>query len=308
MLVMIALTRLRALDLAAPSAVGPTPHLSAASGLACIHSYMYVVADDELHLGVFRAAGGKPGRLIRLFDGELPDSKADRKRQKPDLEALTLLPADNDQPYGALLALGSGSTRNRCMGALAALDPQGALAGPPCIVDCSPLFARLADHFPSLNIEGAVAGTDELRLFQRGNRRHPLNAIIRFPLAAVRTAFASGQSDAIDPISIDRIDLGAIGGVPYAFTDAAALPDGGMVITAVAEDTQDSYNDGPCCGAAIGVLDSEGRLLSLRPLDYPYKIEGVHARMDGDVIHLLLVTDADDAGIPASLFAAAMRK
>ena len=305
---MIALTKLRDLDLAAPSAPGRTPYLSAASGLACMHSYMYVVADDELHLGMFRATGGDPGHLIELFDGKLPDSKADRKRQKPDLEALTSLPPSSDYPHGALFALGSGSTRDRRMGALLTLDAQGAPVGQPRAIDCSALLAPLADHFPSLNIEGAAVCDGELRLFQRGNRQYPMNAIIRFPLAKVLAAFASGRTGAIDPLAIHNVDLGAIGGIPYSFTDAAPLPDGDMVFTAVAEDTLDSYNDGACCGAAIGVVGSDGSLRSLWPLDHPYKVEGVDARMDGDVLRLLLVTDADDAGIPASLFAVALQK
>ena len=86
-------------------------HLSAASGLVCLHSFIYVVSDDELHLGVFGRADQKPGHLIRLFDGALAESKSDRKKQKPDLEALTLLPAHENYHHGALLALGSGSTR-----------------------------------------------------------------------------------------------------------------------------------------------------------------------------------------------------
>src|ERR1044072_5392942 len=124
---MIALTKLRDLDLAAGPAAGRPAHLSAASGLACINSFIYVVADDELHLGVFRNGHREPGHLIRLFDGELPDAKADRKRQKPDLEALTLLPACEGHPHGLLLALGSGSTPNRRRGALLGLDAQGAV-------------------------------------------------------------------------------------------------------------------------------------------------------------------------------------
>jgi hypothetical protein len=55
-------------------------------------------------------------------------------------------------------------------------------------------------------------------------------------------------------------------------------------------------------------VSSDGSLRSLWPLDHPYKVEGVDARMDGDVLRLLLVTDADDAGIPGSLFAAALQK
>lgn len=303
---MIALTKLRELDLAAAPSAGRPLHVSAASGLACIHSYIYVVADDELHLGVFSAEDRKPGRLIRLFDGALPESKKERKRQKPDFEALTLLPANGDHPHGALLALGSGSRRNRRMGALLALDAQGGIHGSARVVDCSPIFAALADDFPALNIEGALATGGELRLFQRGNKANPINAIIRFPLVAALDALDRKRINAIAPIAIHRLDLGQIEGIPYSFTDAAALPDGGMVFTAIAEDTDDAYNDGPCVGAAIGLAGNDGGLRWLRPLERPYKVEGVDARLDGEMIRLLLVTDADDAGVSACLFSAAI--
>lgn len=304
---MIALTKIRELNLSAAATAGRPLHLSAASGLACLNSFIYVVADDEHHLGVFRSADSEPGHLIRLFDGALPDSKPDRKKQKPDFEALTLLPAYGDYPHGALLALGSGSRRNRRMGALLALDALGAVRGPPRVVDLSPLLAPLDDEFPALNIEGAVVSGDELRLFQRGNKRNAGNAVIRFQLSALLDALSSGRPGAIKPSAIDPFDLGQIDGIPFGFTDAAALPDGDMVFTAVAEDTDDAYDDGPCAGAAIGIAGSNGQLLCLRRLDRPYKVEGVDARVDGDVIRLLLVTDADDADIPASLFAATMK-
>jgi hypothetical protein len=92
------------------------------------------------------------------------------------------------------------------------------------------------------------------------------------------------------------------------FTDAVAVPDGDMVFSAVAEDTDDSYNDGPCVGAAIGVAGNDGTLRCLHWLDSPCKVEGVDAKVDGDVIRLLLVTDADDADMPASLFSATMER
>ena len=229
-------------------------HLSAASGLACVGSFIYVVADDELHLGVFSATGDAPGRLIRLFDGELPADKAARKKQKPDLEAITQLAPFGNYPNGALLALGSGSKRKRRRGALLRLDALGAIDGAPRIIDFSPLFEELDRRFPALNIEGAVAIGDELRLLQRANKKHPQNTIVRYPLAAVLEALAAGDAiGAIAPAAIDVIDLGQIDGVPLSFTDGASLPDGGMVFTAVAEDTEDTYNDGACLGAAIGV-------------------------------------------------------
>jgi hypothetical protein len=304
---MIALTKIRELNLSAAVSPGRPLHLSAASGLVCLKSFIYVVADDELHLGVFRAGSHEPGHLIQLFDGVLPDSKAARKKKKPDLEALTLLPAHGDYPNGALLALGSGSTPNRRMGAVLGLDAEGAVRGVPHVVDLSPLLAPLDDKFPALNIEGATISGDELRLFQRGNTRHPVNAIIRFPLSALFDLLSLKRVGAMQPSAIDTIDLGQIDGIPFCFTDAAALPDGAMVITAIAEDTDDAYDDGPCIGAAIGIADSGGHLRCLHRLDRPHKIEGVDARVDRDVIKLLLVTDADDANVPAGLFSATIK-
>jgi hypothetical protein len=305
---MITLTKVRELDLAAAPTAGQPLYLSAASGLACLDSFIYVVADDELHLGVFPAAGSEPGRLIRLFDGALPDSKKKRKKQKPDLEALTLLPAFGDFPHGALLALGSGSRSNRRMGVLLGLDRHGGVRGSPQAVDLSPLLAPLDEEFPKLNIEGAVVSHDELRLFQRGNKRDAENAIIRFRLSLLLELLSSQRVDAVTPFAIDRFDLGQIDGIPFCFTDAAALPNDDMVFTAVAEDTDDNYNDGPCAGAAIGIVGNNGHLRSLHRLRQPCKIEGVDARPDGDVVRLLLVTDADDPDIPASLFSATIAR
>ena len=75
-----------------------------------------------------------------------------------------------------------------------------------------------------------------------------------------------------------------------------------MVFCAVAEDTEDAYRDGACIAAAIGLADNNGHLVSFQQLDRPYKVEGINARLDGDRLDLLLVTDADDPGIPAALF------
>ena len=300
---MISLTKLRALTLA--DAGSAPSHLSAASGLACVGSSIYVVADDELHLGIFPAESDAPGRLLRLFPGSLPPEKDARKRQKPDLEAITVLPPFGRYTGGALLAFGSGSTPDRRLGALLAVDAQGSIAGSPQVIDLSQLFSVLERHFPALNIEGATTGGGTLRLLQRGNNRHPQNAIVRFSLAALLDALSSGAPvGPLAPDAVDTVELGQIGGVPLCFTDGAALPDGGMVFTAIAEDTADTYNDGPCLGAAIGLADKDGRICFVEHLDLPHKIEGVDARVDGDAISLLLVTDADDAVVPACLFSA----
>ena len=304
---MMTLTKIRELDLSDHGDARMPRHLSAASGLACVGSSIYVVADDELHLGVFDASGNAPGRLLRVFDGELPAEKAARKKQKPDLEAITQLPPFGNCPNGALLALGSGSKKNRRRGALLRLDEQGAIEGAPKIIDVSLLFDQLERHCPALNIEGAVVIGNELRLLQRANRKHPQNAIVRYPLTVILDALAAGAAiGALTPSAIDLVDLGTIDGVPLSFTDGASLPEGAMVFTAVAEDTEDTYNDGACLGAAIGVATRDGRLRFLERLEECHKVEGVAARVDNDVIRLLLVTDADDPAIPANLLSATL--
>ncbi|KQX31587.1 hypothetical protein ASD01_19045 [Ensifer sp. Root423] len=298
---MIKLEKVRDLDIDVGSA-SRSLHLSAASGLQCLGTALYVIADDELHLGVFPVAGSGRGRLIRLFDGELPETKGDRKKRKPDLEALTFLPPFCDLSYGALFAIGSGSRPNRKKGVLLGLDAQGAISTPPKNVDLSFILDPLAGEFGELNIEGAVVVGEELLLLQRGNKRRNDNAIARYPLRAVLNALSNDQVDPLGPSAVDRFDLGAIQGTPFGFTDAAALSNGDMVFSAVAENTENAYLDGPCLGAGIGIVDERGILVAFDLLEYPHKIEGIHATEGDGAVELLLVTDADNPEIPASLF------
>jgi hypothetical protein len=215
-----------------------------------------------------------------------------------------LTPPFGPYPHGALLAMGSGSKQNRRMGALVALDGQGAIAGVPRVIDLSHILNPLDSHFPDLNIEGAVAVGDELRLLQRGNKRQSRSAMIRLPLAAFLNGLCNRQPEIITPISITAFDLGHINDIPLTFTDAASLPNGDVVFTAVTEDTNDSFNDGLCVGAAIGVIGNDGALRWLRHLTQPRKVEGLDARIDGDTLELLVVTDADDVSIAAGLYSA----
>lgn len=300
---MITLSKIRDLTLQAEPGNGREKHLSAASGLICFHSTLYVIADDELHLGVFPRDGDQPGELIRLFDGVLPVAPAKRKHEKPDLETLVMLPSFPELPHGAMLAIGSGSRPNRRRGVLLALDAKGQVSGSPCVVDCTPFLAPLVNEFAEVNIEGAVVVGSDMYLFQRGNKQAG-NAIIRFPVEQVVGALHSERGPPLSPSSIVRVDIGDVGGVPLCFTDAAALPNGDVVFTCVAENTEDAFNDGACVGAAVGLLDNQGRVLVLERLEQPYKVEGVHARTSGDRIELLLVTDADNPAIPAMLFSA----
>jgi hypothetical protein len=283
--------------------------VSAASGLIRVANRLYVVADDELHLGVFPATGGDPGELLRMLPGELPLKPKQRKRSKPDFEALLHLPAFGDYPQGALLALGSGSTTRRYRGALLPLNAKDAIDIDRLrVLDLMHLYTAVEREVGTVNIEGAVATHDRLWLMQRGNKGDGINAIMGFDLRE----FCSDveRSDVLSAPAtqaVHRCDLGAIRDVPLGFSDGAALSDGSIVFSAIAEDTNDAYADGPFAGAAIGIIDSHGSLLRITHVHERAKIEGVFAHADRSSVHLLLVTDADDADVPSVLYSAKLQ-
>ena len=276
------------------------PFLSAASGLVRVRDRLYVIADDEFHLGVFDVEGDRPVTLVRLLDGDLPASAKKRKALKPDFEALLLLPADDESPDGSLLALGSGSRPNRFVGALAPLDARGDVRGPARAVDLRPLYADIFERFAKLNIEGAFVSGESLVLLQRGSGADA-SAAIRYDLAEVAAWLSGRRPGALRACSVRSVDLGAAGGVPFAFTDGAALADGAWVFSAVAEDRDDSYDDGPCVAAGVGVCGPDDVVRSFEPLEPLRKVEGIEASVVATTAFLRLVTDADDPGRAAEL-------
>lgn len=290
----------------APGVTG-LAHLSAASGLVKLGNRLFVVADDEHHLAMFELSNTAPGRLVPIFDGELPLRHKARKAAKPDCEALLLLPAFGSYPHGALMAIGSGSRPSRQRGVLLALDIVGEIRGKVRTVDLTPLLAPLHEHFADLNLEGAFVHGDTLSLLQRGNSSSAINARIDLSWLDLQRWLAD-SGPVPGPASIIRFELGEIDGVPLTFTDAAALPGGDWLFSAAAEDTSDTYSDGICAGSAIGLVDAGGTIRALERLSLNCKVEGIAAWIIGEEIELLLVTDADDRRMPALLLSTSLRR
>ncbi len=301
---MIQLTEVRTLTLEKSSQSNRPLHLSAASGLVQTGNWLYVVADDENHLTQFRFGGEDNGTLHRLFSGDLSLATEERKAEKPDIEVLTHIPPSKKYPYGALLALGSGSKKNRKQGAILPLDHNGELTHDLEIINLKALYNYIKGEIGKLNIEGSVIVNEDLVLFQRGNKKNKINATISIKLDDFyHSIFSEDKKKKLD-FTIRHYDLGDIEGVPLCFTDATALPNGDIIFTAAAENTSDSYNDGVCAGSAIGVINNKGTLISLEKVDKLVKLEGVTAKILDGYAQLLLVTDADDVAVPAGLYAA----
>lgn len=304
---MIRTTQRRILTLEAPETPGRPTHVSAASGLVAVGPWLYVVADDTLHLAVFPRESDAPGRSVRLFPGELPLEPRARKAAKPDLEALCLLAPFTGCPQGALLAVPSGSTATRQRGALLPLAPDGTLLGEVHEVDFTGLYAQLSRELGSLNVEGAAVSSGRLRLLQRGNGAQGTDALVDLDHERLLRALETSRELGPEVVrTVRRWELGQVGGVRLTFTDASPLPDGRIVFTAAAEDTRDAYSDGPIAGSAVGVLAPDGSPLFMDAVDAKVKLEGVSAHLERGRIHLLLVADADDPAEPAPLLEAVL--
>jgi hypothetical protein len=276
--------------------------VSAASGLVKVGVTLYVVADDELHLGVFPADGDAPGHLLRMRAGDLPTAPKARKKVKPDFEALAYLPGFGQFTQSSLLAVGSGSRKGRCLGVLIPLNGDVADIQMARPIDASGLFSKLATEVDELNVEGALVLDDRLLLLHRGNKSHSYSAIFTIDLrSALESMYSKGVLSTLPIQAVSHYELGLLDGIPLCFTDGSALSNGRVAFSAVAEDTSDSYLDGPCAGSAFGIIGADESLEFMDLLDTRLKIEGIHAQEVGPALNVLFVSDADDAEVPAAL-------
>ncbi len=183
-----------------------------------------------------------------------------------------------------------------------ALDAVGAVHGAPRVLDVAAWFAALTGQFDELNLEGAWVSNQQLYLLQRGNKHHSVNAVVRYQLQDLLTAIAQGDVvSALTPEAIHTMQLGDINGVPLCFSDACAVSDDRWLFTAVAEDSDNTVADGEFLGAAIGMADASNKVLWISRVEPKYKIEGIEVRPQAHDLEVLLVTDADDVAVPASL-------
>ena len=302
------LRSLRSLDLEQAPREGRHAHVSSASGVVRRGDFVYVIGDDLVSLAVFRMSDPGPGELRPVLPGTLPVDEAARKDAKPDLEALTVLPPFEGEPYGALLGLGSGSADGRDRGFAWSLQADGALRGEPRVVDLSPLYRRLGEQIDRLNIEGACVMGERLWLLHRGNHAETTNAVAELSLAAVMESLrGDSRIDVHELAAVRSYDLGELNGVEVTFSDATPLGGDTLVFTASAEGQGDSVaDDGEIFGSVVGTIDLDGDVRRMRTIDGRYKVEGVHATIDTGVIDFLFVCDQDDPEISSPLLGASM--
>ena len=292
------LRRLRDLDLAEAPGEDMPALIASASGIAKRGSFVYVVGDDLLDLGVFELTGERPGELRRALEGPDPG-----EGKKPDLEGLTSLPPVVDEPNGGLLGLGSGSSRDRDRGFFWPFAADGSLEGEPRAIDLRPVYDSLRDELGgAINIEGAAVLGGRLWLFHRANESGGPNTVAEFELGDLsRTLREDLVVDPDELAAVRAYDLGDLDGVRLCFSDATALTDDLVCFCASAED-----EDGAIHGSVVGTIRRDGEVRRLRAIDSHWKVEGVHATVDTGVIDFLFVCDQDDPATASPLLSATM--
>jgi hypothetical protein len=273
------------------------PGIHSASGVEVLGDRIYIVGDDSAHLYVLDL-DWQPVSTIRLFDSPVPDDEPIPKAQKPDLEALTLLPL-GDQTV--LLAIGSGSLENR---------QDAFVIHPGTGVVQRHSLAPLYDHLRTLpgvvgtrllNLEGAVVTGPEIVFLQRGNVSGT-NVAIGYATQEFG-AWLTAHGPLPRPVVRSYV-LPTVEGYAAGFSGAAPLPSrpGAFLFTASVEATNDEILDGEMLGSFVGIAhldqpgDLSGRCVPIlhHQQAYPGKVESICLLSEtATTFQALAVTDAD---------------
>jgi len=271
----------------------------AASAIAAFGDGWLVVQDDATHAAWCRPGSVTSVRVVEAVDGlEVFSSAAGTKHMKPDFEAACAVSVNDEH---AVLLLGSGSADARMRASLITASAAGPVF---TAVDLESVYRDVAVAMgidrSHVNLEGACQVGDRLRWFQRGNLAVGApTASVDVDLTALLAAMTgTGAVDKVEVGGLRRYDLGTVDDVALAVTDAVALTDGRILVSAAAEDTPNAVDDGPVIAAALALLDDDG-VLAIAELpasaDGPYKVEGLTvSEVTHDGLRLLAVVDADD--------------
>ena len=277
----------------------------AASGIAPLGDGWLIAQDDATSAAWSRAGSVIPVRVLPPVEGhDLFSEAAGTKHLKPDLEVACPAEVDGEP---AVLLLGSGSAPRRMRGVLVRL-----VAGRPVVqaADLGPLYDTVARclglPLDLLNLEGASRHDGTVRWFNRGNLAGGVpSASVDVPLEGlVAAVLGRAAADAVPAERPYVYELGEVAGVGLAVTDAIALPDGRVLLSAAAEDTPNAVDDGPVVATALALVRG-AEVLDVVPIPEVegavHKVEGLALRDARDTeLRLLAVVDDDDPDAPST--------
>ena len=277
-----------------PSDAGRPAHLSAASGIVRRATYVYVIGDDELHLGVFDISSDRPGHLQRVLEGE-------RRGPRGALEG-------EAGPRGAHPAALRGQSVRRAprprFGIEDAPRPRfrlraeddGGLADEPREVSLEPVYSLLREHVAELNVEGAATIEDRLWLLRRGNSEVGSNLVAELSLDEVMRSLRDDLTiDAHELEGVRSYDLGEIEGVELTFSDATPIAERLLVFTASAEAEDGTIRGVPSSARSTSTAASAGCARSIGA----GRSRACTPRSTRGVLDFTFVCDQDDPDAPS---------
>lgn len=233
--------------------------ITAASSLLNIGGRIFVCSDDQYSIYEYTDHGWKKFHWNEKPNGPL------QKKLKPDFEALIQVDAET------ILMMPSGSKTNRTEVIYFNINKHSFTS-----LDLSHFFSKI----PSINLEGGAKIGEHLILMNRGVRNQPSSLIT-----------AHAQTFSI--LNIVNIDFGDIGGQPLHGSELC-MDEGQLFSLAVAEDSDNSYDDGEILGSVLCQIDwMSGKVVSRQIFPFKIKTEGLCPYKN----EWLVVTDPDGTGI-----------
>ncbi len=240
--------------------------INSASSLHNIGDRIFVCCDDQYDL--YELANNNWTHHHWADAPRLPKNHTARKKLKPDFEAI-LGPIDNN-----LLIIPSGSKKNRDQALM--IDLQTHLFVP---VDLSDFFENLSAEVKEINIEGAETLGKYFLFMNRGVGNNQ-SSIIKVNAKNFKIK------------TIHKLDFGLIKDVPLHGSELCIF-ENYLYALAVAENTNNSYDDGMIMGSGLYKLSLDTfEIKGSWIFDRPIKAEGLCRWQN----KWLVATDPDGVG------------
>lgn len=249
-----------------------TPAITAASALININNRIFTVCDDQYglyelqnDLWIYHQDPNAP---------QLPKVKKELKVLKLDYEAL-LASIDED----SILLIPSGSKANRTH-----VLSFNLLTNKFTPLNFGLMYKNLWNKIPLINIEGAVLYKGNYLFLNRG-------------IMSSKSSIISVRSKTLDIEQIVEIDLGIIGDV-FLHGSELCIHENFLYLLGVAEDADNSYDDGPIIGSSLFKFSlADFKVLDRWKLNLPIKAEGLCRWKD----RWIICTDPDGA-VPSKFY------
>lgn len=244
--------------------------ISAASSLLNTGGRIFVCCDDQYALYELQNNKGWIQHLWPLAP-HLPVDKVERKKLKPDFEAL-LGPLNDDN---TILLVPSGSKDNRTQAFRFNLVEQSFVP-----LDMSDFFLNLSHKVELINLEGAAVYEHNYLFMNRG-------------IGSTLSSLISVNPKSFAINNIFPLDFGSIDGVGLHGSELC-LFENSLFVLAVAEASPNSYDDGEILGSSLVRLSLDNfQILDQWIFDLPIKAEGLCRWQD----KWLLASDPDGVGV-----------